>query len=73
MFWPASMVPIGSMVTEIITGIGCAEFAAQFVDRQSAGLDVARVLAGFEQQQVGAAFDQAFGLRRRNSCEAGRR
>ena len=41
---------------------GLAEFAAEIVDGQDAGLDVARVLAGFEQQQIGAAFDEAFGL-----------
>ena len=50
-----------------------AEFAAQIVDGQHAGLDVARVLAGFEQQQVGAAFDQPARLLVESCCEAARR
>ena len=62
MFWPASMVPMGSMVTEIITGMGWPSSRPRSLNGQNAGFDVARVLASFEQQQIGAAFDQASGL-----------
>ncbi len=50
---------MGSMVTEIITGMGWPSSRAQIVDGEHARLDVARVLAGLEQQQIGAALDQA--------------
>ena len=38
-----------------------AEFTLEAPDGQQAGLDVARILAGFEQQNIGAAIDQRFG------------
>ena len=53
---------MASIVTEIISGMGCADFAAEILNREDAGFDVARVLAGFEEKQVGAAFDEAAGL-----------
>ncbi len=53
------MVPIASIVAEIISGIGVADLARKLLDRQHARLDVARVLASFEQQDIGAAVNQA--------------
>ena len=38
------------------------EIALELVDRQQRGFDVAGVLAGLDQQQIGAAFDQRPGL-----------
>ena len=51
---------------------GLADFAAEFLDRENAGLDVARVLAGFEQQQIRAAFDEPAACSKK-TCEARRR
>ena len=39
-----------------------AELAHQLLNAEQAGLDVARILAGLEQQNVGAAFHQGLGL-----------
>ena len=41
---------------------GRADFAAEILNRENAGFDVARVLAGFEKKKIGAAFDEAAGL-----------
>ena len=45
------MVPVGSMVPETMMGMLPAQFAAKALDADQAGLDVAGVLAGFEQQE----------------------
>ena len=53
------MVPMGSMVPETMTGIGQPSSLADALDAEQRRLDVARVLAGLDQQEVRAAFDQA--------------
>ena len=50
------------MVPETMTGMPAAEFARKPVDGEQRGLDVARVLAGLDQQEVRAAVDQPLGL-----------
>ena len=50
------------MVPEIMTGMRWPRFAFQLLDRHQAGLDVARVKTGFEQQKIHAAFDQGLRL-----------
>ena len=49
--WPASMVPIGSMVPETMIGMRMPSSRCEAVDGEQRGLDVARVLAGFDQQR----------------------
>ncbi len=39
-----------------------AQFALQLLRSDQAGLDVARIEPGFEQQKIDAAFDQRLGL-----------
>ena len=56
---PASMVPVASMVPEIMTGMGWPSSSRKRSMATSAGLDVARILAGFKQQQIRAAFHQS--------------
>ena len=59
---PTSMAPVVSMVTWTISGSSRPrrdEGMTAAVDR---GLDLQRVLAGLDQQHVGAAGDQALGL-----------
>src|SRR5216683_5088933 len=43
-------------------GNGCADFAGEFLDGQQSGFDVAGVLTGFDEEDVDAALEQAFGL-----------
>ena len=50
------------MVTLATTGICHSEIAPQLFHRHQSRLEAARIEAGFDQQIVGAAFDQAFGL-----------
>src|SRR6266851_4301764 len=45
-----------------LEGNGCADFAGMFLDGQQSGFDVARVLTGFDEEEVDAALEQAFGL-----------
>ncbi len=52
---------------------GQAEFLIQPLDGQQRRLDVARVLAGFDQQQVGAAQHQAAGLHVEDLAQLGER
>ncbi len=41
---------------------GGADFAAEILNREDAGFDVARVLTGFEEKHIRAAFDEAASL-----------
>ena len=50
------------MVPDTQTAGATPSFAIAALDSDEAGLAVQRVVDGFEQQDVGAAFDQAFGL-----------
>ena len=56
------MVPMVSMVPETITGMRRPSSRAQLLDGHQPGFDVARIVAGFEQQNVRAAIDQRLGL-----------
>ena len=58
--WPESVRPLWStMVTETMTGTRCPEASKYSSMAKERGLGVERVENRFEQQQVGAAFDQA--------------
>ena len=56
------MAPIGSMVPETISGMAKPTSRRSLWMAEEAGLDVAGILAGFEDQEVGAAFDECLGL-----------
>ena len=62
MGWPPSMVPVRSMVTLAIDRNVDSEIALQLFHGDEARLEAAGVEAGFDEQIVGAAFDEAFGL-----------
>ena len=50
------------MVTEAMTGIVRAELALEPFDGEQPGLEAAGIECGLEQQDIGAALDQRFGL-----------
>ena len=56
--WPASMVPVGSIVALTISGSVDAGLLQRLAHAERGGLDVERVLAGLEQQRVRAAGDE---------------
>ena len=64
MVWPESVRPLWSViVTDTMTGTRCPEACEKFVvvlaDGKERGLGVQRVEDRFEQQEIGAAFDEA--------------
>ena len=72
--WPDSRRPERSvMVPEIITGSVDAAFVADFRDRVDRRLGVERVEDGLDQQQIGAAVDQARAPARHRRRATGRR
>ncbi len=60
--WPASMVPMGSMVPETMTGTLQPSSRSSVLNAEQRRLHVARVLAGLDQQEVDAALHQRLGL-----------
>ena len=62
MGWPPSMVPLRSMVTEAITGIGIPSSRRSFCTASKRGLEASGVETGLDQQEIRAAFHQRLGL-----------